>query len=107
LLPFCMSFEKDVSGYGTGMGPAGGGGGVKHTSGKAAVTLPSPALQAISSSLAYTLQPKEGSALLSAYFALPLRSITKDSGSAVTGYGTCQADRSLSRSVPLQKRLVR
>jgi hypothetical protein len=47
-----MSLEKDVSGYGTGMGPAGGDGGLRQTSGKDAMTLPSPALQAISSPLA-------------------------------------------------------
>ena len=49
LLPFCMSLAKDVSGYGTGIGPAGGDGGLRQTSGNVAMTLPSPALQAISS----------------------------------------------------------
>src|SRR5262249_41659964 len=57
VLPFFISFEKDELGYGTGTGPAGGEGGLRHTSGNAAITLPSPALQAISSPFAYTSQP--------------------------------------------------
>ena len=49
LLPLFMSFENDVFGYGTGIGPAGGDGGLRQTSGNEAITFPDPALQAISS----------------------------------------------------------
>ena len=54
LLPFFISFEKDVLGYGTGTGPAGGEGGLRQTSGKAAMTFPSPDLHEISMPFAKT-----------------------------------------------------
>jgi hypothetical protein len=48
VLPFVLSLAEEVLGYGKGIGPAGGEGGDRHVSGKAAVDLPDAALQAIS-----------------------------------------------------------
>ena len=50
--PFFMSLENDELGYGIGIGPAGGDGGLMHTSGKSATVLLLLALQEISLPLA-------------------------------------------------------
>src|SRR6266446_5054837 len=84
LLPFCISLEKEVSGYGIGTGPAGGDGGLRQTSGNAAITLPSPALQAISSPFAYTSQPMNLSCFTYNY-GVPLAGASADdTGSAIS-----------------------
>src|SRR5262249_558738 len=66
-----------------GSGPAGGGGGVKQTSGNDAITLPPPALQAISSPFANTSQPMRKSPSV---FAAP-----KQSNRPISGQSTCKA----------------
>src|SRR5947208_202494 len=101
-----MSLEKDVSGYGTGIGPAGGDGGVRQTSGNAAITLPSPALQAISSPLAYTSQPITLS-LCSPSCAVPSAGATPhNDGSAIAWDGTRQTNHPVAGSIAFAERFV-
>jgi hypothetical protein len=55
LLPSLVSEARPVFGYGTGIGPAGGDGGLRQTSGNAAADLPSAALQVMERLLAKTV----------------------------------------------------
>src|SRR6185437_14980009 len=57
LLPLVVSEAIAVFGYGIGTGPAGGVGGLKHTSGMAAIVFPSAALHAMLIPFAYTCMP--------------------------------------------------